>query len=656
MSEKNNIRSITYSVDIDKILNKDYLDEIKHNLKSIKEAYENENYFVRTLRFNIVTQKFKKVPDQFIFIKKILNISDICNQLDIRWFNISFDLSNQAEKNIKSICNLGYLVLKKFNNSFINFIVANNNTINAKAILYCSNTILKVSKLSHNGFDNFRMGLSLNPAKNTPFFPFSYSLDDNKFSIATEISSIIEKKLEKIQNLSFDDKRKNIINSIGREVSRIDKIGNKLCSNLKADYVGQDISLAPYPDEDISVINIVKLFGIDNIGSNGSLFITSFLTDLLKEIILRYKIKSCGFNGIMYSMLEDKKLCDANNKKLLTLDSLIMYSSLCGCGVDMVPVPGSILEEEISSIVLDVAALSIKLNKPLGVRLLPIPNSDANEFTEFDMDFLTNTRIMNIKNIGCDNRVFKESNFKYYLNQNLGNLNDIDKMQDNIKNFWNKRAEKYIKEQTLSATNLEEDVKLQKMKVDLEQDKILSSIKLTKKDICLDLGCGFGAWSEILSPFVKKIIGVDYISKMIEIAEKNMKLRKIKNIDYFCSDAISFKTQEKFDFIFISGLLLYLSNKDIKKLVSQIPKYSKKDTRLVLREPTGIKGQYTIIDKFSKSLNESYSAIYRTRQDLISIFEEMGFSLDMDDDMFIDGSPLNKWEETKLRLYLFTKK
>ena len=54
-------------------------------------------------------------------------------------------------------------------------------------------------------------------------------------------------------------------------------------------------------------------------------------------------------------------------------------------------------------------------------------------------------------------------------------------MQESIKNFWNKRAEKYIKEETLSATNLEEDAKLQKMKVELERDKILyGKLKLFK--------------------------------------------------------------------------------------------------------------------------------------------------------------------------------
>ena len=54
MNKKINIRSITYSIDIDRALNKDYLDQLKYNLKSIKETYNKENYYIRTIRFNIV--------------------------------------------------------------------------------------------------------------------------------------------------------------------------------------------------------------------------------------------------------------------------------------------------------------------------------------------------------------------------------------------------------------------------------------------------------------------------------------------------------------------------------------------------------------------------------------------------------------------------
>ena len=52
------------------------------------------------------------------------------------------------------------------------------------------------------------------------------------------------------------------------------------------------------------------------------------------------------------------------------------FSVMCGCGIDMVPVPGDISAEEIASIMLDIAAVAIRLNKPLGVRLLPIPGKE----------------------------------------------------------------------------------------------------------------------------------------------------------------------------------------------------------------------------------------------------------------------------------------
>ena len=61
MSKNINIRSITYSIDIDKIFNNDYLNQLKLNLNLIRESYSKGNYFVRTVRFNIVVQKFSKV-------------------------------------------------------------------------------------------------------------------------------------------------------------------------------------------------------------------------------------------------------------------------------------------------------------------------------------------------------------------------------------------------------------------------------------------------------------------------------------------------------------------------------------------------------------------------------------------------------------------
>jgi uncharacterized protein (UPF0210 family) len=59
----------------------------------------------------------------------------------------------------------------------------------------------------------------------------------------------------------------------------------------------------------------------------------------------------------------------------------------------MIPVPGSISTDEISSKILDTLIISNKLSKPLGLRLLPIPNKESFEDTNFNSDFLINTLI-----------------------------------------------------------------------------------------------------------------------------------------------------------------------------------------------------------------------------------------------------------------------
>jgi uncharacterized protein (UPF0210 family) len=143
------------------------------------------------------------------------------------------------------------------------------------------------------------------------------------------------------------------------------------------------------------------------------------LTDILKTFVKKGKLKSVGFGGVLYSLLEDEFMGRSNNSDLYSIDSLISYSAVCGCGLDMVPLPGDIFDEELSSIILDVTTLSTALGKPLGVRVLPIPMKQENEFTTFNMDFLFNTRIKKIKNHSLINLALKNRSFSL-LNKEIG--------------------------------------------------------------------------------------------------------------------------------------------------------------------------------------------------------------------------------------------
>ena len=405
-----NIRSITYTIDLKKIKEHHYQELIKENIHSIKKRYKEKNIDLRTIRFNIVViDIFPK--DEKIFLDEITILSRFAKDLEIRWFNISFNLMKMCQKDQQRVRYLAYYVIKNFKNAFVNFIVTDSKTIDITAIKESAKLIKDVATIATNGFDNFRVGVSLNPSKYTPFFPFSYSDKEHSFSIAMEVTQLFIKIIEK--ELPIDLMRESIYVALGKELKKIDTIARGLESST-VNYNGLDSSLAPYPDEDVSVIDILSLLGLDSVGSSGTLFLTSMLTDIIKETLKRSSIKAVGFNGVMYSVLEDKILSKANDKKVITVDKLLSYATVCGCGLDMVPLPGDILLEEIESIILDTASLSIKHKKPLGVRLLPIPNKSTNEYTEFDMDFLTNTRILDIKNLYLSNKLFT-NNFTYHL-------------------------------------------------------------------------------------------------------------------------------------------------------------------------------------------------------------------------------------------------
>ena len=400
------IRSITYSIDINEIISVDYQKKVAEDIQSLKACYTGEGIFVRTVRLNILPIKQDERLDKYLFLKKIEILANFSKSIGIRWFNISFDLVNIGEKEAKVICKIGYDIIKMYSNAFINFIVADHQELNIFAAKQCAQTILDISRLSDNGFDNFRVGVSLRPSENTPFFPFSFGLKGNSFSLAVELTKGIIDVLKDNTKIDIDAKREKIKDCITPFVCQLDQLSKGFAEKHGIEYGGQDISLAPFPDDKVSVIEILHELGLDDIGSNGTLFFTSYLTGILKSVLKDNDIKGAGFNGVMYSLLEDHLMCMSNNKKQLSIDRIISYSTLCGCGLDMVPIPGNILIEELASIIMDVAAIAIKLNKPLGVRVLPIPNKEENEFTSFDMDFLTNTRVMKLKNTSLSSGIF----------------------------------------------------------------------------------------------------------------------------------------------------------------------------------------------------------------------------------------------------------
>ena len=82
---------------------------------------------------------------------------------------------------------------------------------------------------------------------------------------------------------------------------------------------------------------------------------------------------------------------------LVSVSELLLYSAVCGTGLDTVPLPGDASPEALAGVVLDVAAMAVALQKPLSCRLFPVPGKSAGDLTQYDSPYLVNGAVLPLK-------------------------------------------------------------------------------------------------------------------------------------------------------------------------------------------------------------------------------------------------------------------
>lgn len=399
-----NVRTITVGVPFGRARDLGDLEpQLAGFFAALKAALAADDIAARTCR--ITLSPIREEPEQRVNQRQALGVvaavSAMCTQLDIRWFNVPFDLTRHAQPGtLDDLCETAFEVVRRFPRSFIHLVCADDGRISYEAARRASRLIKVVAGLESSGYHNFRVGVGCNIRPGTPFFPFACAGDELGFSIGLELPQVMMRVVNGMLGAPLPQIREALLAALLPGVQRIEAIATEVAAAHGLAFHGVDVSIAPYPESEGSVAQLMELLGLEQYGGQGTLFVTAFLTDILKELIVRGGIRTVGFNGVMLSLLEDEYMGRRNNYSTYSIDSLILYSTVCGCGVDMVPIPGDTFDEEIAAMILDVATASTVLGKPLGVRLLPIPMKQENEFTSFNMDFLFNTRIKKIRNLG----------------------------------------------------------------------------------------------------------------------------------------------------------------------------------------------------------------------------------------------------------------
>jgi uncharacterized protein len=189
---------------------------------------------------------------------------------------------------------------------------------------------------------------------------------------------------------SLADARQRLVTAVEGHAARLEETAAQLAAQFGLGFNGIDFSLAPFPQRDHSLGEALERLGVPALGQPGSLAAAA----VLAEAIDRARFARVGFSGLMLPVLEDAVLAQRAAEGSLQVKDLLAYSAVCGTGLDTVPLPGDVSVEALYALLLDVAVLSSRLDKPLTARLMPIPGKRAGDPTDFDFEFFANSRVM----------------------------------------------------------------------------------------------------------------------------------------------------------------------------------------------------------------------------------------------------------------------
>jgi hypothetical protein len=261
--------------------------------------------------------------------------------------------------------------------------------ISYPAVQACAEIITRLGPQDPNGFANLYFTALSNVGPGSPFFPAAYHDGGAPgFALAVEAASLAVDAFSQARTLA--DGLQFLKASIEKHGQALSKIGRQLEAESGFRYLGIDFSLAPFPDQASSLGHAMERMGVPRVGLHGSLAAAALLASTLDQA----EFPRVGFSGLLFPQLEDSTLAARAAEGTLTVKDFLMYSAVCGTGLDTIPLPGNTTPEQLTPLLLDLAALGLRLDKPLTARLMPVPGKQAGEPTTFDFSFFANSRVM----------------------------------------------------------------------------------------------------------------------------------------------------------------------------------------------------------------------------------------------------------------------
>src|SRR4029077_8975279 len=220
-----------------------------------------------------------------------------------------------------------------------------------------------------------------------PFYPGAYHTGAGRqLSIGLEGANVVREVFTRTHG-EFAAAVDELTRQLTLHAKIAESVGDKIATGSGWTFMGVDPTPAPLAD--ISIGAAIEAYTGAKFGSSGTMTAALIITSAVKAV----PVRQIGYSGLMVPVMEDKLLARRWAESSYNIDSLLAYSAVCGTGLDTVPLPGDITEEQLARMWGDVASLGWKGHKPLSARLQPVKGKKAGDRTEFADPYLFNTTV-----------------------------------------------------------------------------------------------------------------------------------------------------------------------------------------------------------------------------------------------------------------------
>jgi len=380
------IRTITAGVNLESTSDLKTIESAIEFLQRARKKFEDAGYEIQTVR--IATQPLAQYLNGKSRTDAIADLKRIDDVLSAKNVILSIGPVITADRHDPEFAAWATQLVQQTKNISFSLTVASERGVHTQTAITAAETIVALSKASPGGEANFRFAAAANVTPG-PFFPVAYHRGPAGFTLGLETPPLLKQAFEGAKDVR--DAQDRLLRLLESELGPVERIAEQISRVEDREYFGIDAS--PAPSKDASIGAAIEALSHAPFGASSTLMACAAITEVLKSL----KIKLVGYSGLMLPVLEDPVLATRAAENRYTVRELLLYSSVCGTGLDVVPLPGDTSVKDLTALITDVAALSYKLRKPLSARLFLIPGKKAGDRAEFSNPFLTSSVVMKLE-------------------------------------------------------------------------------------------------------------------------------------------------------------------------------------------------------------------------------------------------------------------